>query len=352
MPLIEARDLRMYYELRKHIFAKPLFVRAVDGVTLSVGRGETLALVGESGCGKTTLGKTLLRLLTPVGGQIKFYLREDDPVLEDPVVSTLAKPVEHDGGKLYEVDITYLKEKELKWFRRKAQIIFQDPYSSLDPMHTILYTLEEPLIVAGIKDREERFERACKVLELVKLTPPEDFINKYPHMLSGGQRQRVAIARALILEPEFIVADEPVTMLDASVRVEILMLLRRLQEELGVAYLYITHDMSTAKYFARKVAVMYAGKVVEMGDFREVVREPKHPYTQALIEAIPDPDPNNRFVMRKTVPGEPPNLVMPPPGCRFHPRCPVRMDICEKEEPPVVELEHGRKVACWLYAKR
>ncbi len=325
MTLLEVKDLRTWFPVKVGLFrSKVYYVKAVDGVSFTIDRGETLAVVGESGCGKTTLGRTILRLIRPTSGRIIF-----------------------DG-----VDITDLPEKKLKWFRRRAQIIFQDPYSSLSPVHPIRYILEEPLIVHGIGDKHERLERVCKVLEKVKLTPPEDFLGKYPHMLSGGQRQRVAIARALILEPEFIVADEPVSMLDASVRVEILMLLRELQEKENIAFLYITHDMATAKYFAHRVAVMYAGKIVELGPFLDVVKNPQHPYTCALMDAIPDPDPKNRFSERKVIPGEPPSLINPPPGCRFHPRCPYANDRCRKEEPPVVEIAPGHYVKCWLYVKK
>jgi len=337
----------MYYKIRKGIFSKPLYLRAVDGVSLDLDRGDTLALIGESGCGKTTLGMTALRLLEPLGGKITFYVRDGDELLEEhPALKDFVVSSE---GEVYCIDITHIPLKELKWFRRRAQMIFQDPYSCLDPMHTIYHTLEEPLLVHGIGDREERYERVCKALEMVKLTPTEDFIPKYPHMLSGGQMQRVNIARALILGPEFIIADEPVTMLDASVRVEILMLLRELQKREDIAFVYITHDMSTAKYFSHKAAIMYAGKIVETGDFMRIVNEPTHPYTQALIEVIPEPDPKNRFRERNVPPGEPPRLVNPPPGCRFAPRCPYAKDICRKEEPPFTEIKPGHSVACWLH---
>ncbi|MBP1449029.1 MAG: ABC transporter ATP-binding protein, partial [Thermoproteus sp.] len=290
--LVVAHRLRMWYSVKKGLFSKPIYVKAVDDVSLSVARGETLAVVGESGSGKSTLGRTLIRLLAPTGGELYF-----------------------DG-----VDIAQQEEAELrKWFRRRVSIVFQDPYSSLHPYHSVQFILEEPLMIHGAP-REERLERVYKALEEVKLTPPEDFLNKYPHMLSGGQRQRVAIARAIILNPDFVVADEPVSMLDVSVRVEVLNLLKEVQQRRKAAFLYITHDISTAKYFSDNIAIMYAGKLVEYGPFRSVVREPSHPYTQALIEAIPDPDPKNRLRPRKVAPGEPPNLANPPPGCRFAPR--------------------------------
>ena len=324
MPLLILDRVKAWYTVRKKLlFGKPLYVRAVDGVSLRFKKGETLALIGESGCGKTTLGKAALKLMEITSGKIIF------------------------DGK----DITKIPEKKLKWFRRRAQMIFQDPYSSLDPMHLIAYSLEEPLVIHGFKDREERIERICKALEQVKMTPPEDFLTKYPHMLSGGQRQRIAIARALVLEPDFIVADEPVTMLDASVRAEILMLLKEIQRNLGVTFLYITHDVSTAKYFAHRAAIMYAGKIMEIGQFRKLIKDPKHPYTQALMEAIPDPDPRNRFTLRKTAPGEPPNLMNPPSGCRFHPRCSHKMDVCSRFEPELIEVDSQHYVACHLYTK-
>ncbi|MEM4462306.1 MAG: ABC transporter ATP-binding protein [Candidatus Bathyarchaeia archaeon] len=316
--LLEVRNLRVWFPIRR-LFKEPLFVRAVDGVSFDLRRGETLAIVGESGCGKTTLGKACLRLVEPTSGSILY-----------------------DGR-----DITSIPDKELKWYRREAQIIYQDPFSSLNPFFTVYKILEEPLIVNEVGD--DRSELVYKALEDVKLTPIEEFVGKYQHMLSGGQRQRVAIARALILKPRFVVADEPVSMLDVSVRVEILYLLKELQERYGIAFLYITHDIATVKYFSDRIGVMYAGNFVESGLIKTVVSDPLHPYTKALIEAIPDPDPKNRFVERKVVAGEPPNPIDIPPGCRFHPRCPYSMPVCREREPILREVEKDRYVACWLY---
>jgi peptide/nickel transport system ATP-binding protein len=321
--LVVAHRLRMWYAVRPGLFSKPRYVKAVDDVSISIGRGETLAIVGESGSGKTTLGRTLLRLLKPTGGELLF-----------------------DGR-----DITQAKDSELLWFRRRTSIVLQDPFSSLNPYHNVKFIVEEPLIINGVSPRE-RDEMVHRALEEVKLTPVSDYLYKYPHQLSGGQRQRVAIARAIVTRPDFIVADEPVSMLDASVRVEILTILKSIQERDKIAFAYITHDISTAKYFSDKILVMYAGKMAEIGPYRDVIKEPHHPYTQALIEAIPDPDPKNRFSERKVVGGEPPNLANPPSGCRFHPRCPFAMDICRREEPPMIEVKKGIHVACWLYVKR
>nr|NIN69964.1 ATP-binding cassette domain-containing protein [Anaerolineae bacterium]NIO00122.1 ATP-binding cassette domain-containing protein [Anaerolineae bacterium] len=294
---------------------------AVDNVDLVIHAGETVALVGESGCGKTTLGRTILRLLEPTAGEIQFDLR----------------------------DITRTPNRDLMWLRRDAQMIPQDPYSSINPTYPVVKVLEEPLVVHGLGNRRERWEKVLEALERVHLTPPEFFANKYPHMLSGGQRQRVVVARAMILEPKFIVADEPVSMLDASVKVSILRLLREIQREEAVSFLHITHDLATAHHFAERLGIMYAGKLVEIGPKDSVLQEPLHPYTQALIEAIPDPDPENRFRERPALPGEPPNLVHPPPACRFHPRCPIaEAGLCDMEEPLLRELRPGHFVACHL----
>jgi len=320
--LIETQDLKMYFSRRTGLF-ETKYVKAVDGVSLKLARKETVAIVGESGSGKTTLGKTLLRLYLPTAGSVLF------------------------DGK----DITHSIESELKWYRRIAQMIYQDPFSSLNPFFSVFRILEEPLIVHGIGTRQERKEQIFHTLHDIKLEPIEDFAYKYPHMLSGGQRQRVAIGRALILNPKFIVADEPVSMLDASVRVEILTLLRDLQEEHSITFAYITHDIATVKYFSERIAIMYAAKIAELGPTTHVVREALHPYTEALIAAIPDPDPSNRFHDREVPAGEPPDLVNPPAGCRFHPRCPYVMDICRSKEPPLDEVEPNHFVACWLRIK-
>ncbi len=320
-PLVSLTGLTKWFEIGGGMFRKPLHVRAVDDVSLVIERGETLALVGESGSGKTTLGRTILRLLEPTDGEIQF------------------------DGKI----ITHLKDKDLKWLRRKAQMIPQDPYSSLNPTYPVNKALEEPLVIHGLGNRQERWERILAALEDAHLTPPEFFAQKYPHMLSGGQRQRVVVARAMILDPEFVVADEPVSMLDASVKVSILRILREIQENHGVGFLHITHDLATAHHFAERIGIMYAGKLVEMGPHESVLTEPLHPYTQALIEAIPDPDPENRFRERPALPGEPPSLVNPPVGCRFHPRCPIaKGGLCDVEEPLLRELRPGHFVACHL----
>jgi peptide/nickel transport system ATP-binding protein len=313
------RDLHVWHPIRKFLVVLG-YVRAVDGVSFDLERGKILAIVGESGSGKTTLGKTILRLYKPTKGKIIF------------------------DGK----DVTFLKGREIRWYRREIGYVQQDPYGALPPFMNVRQILEEPLIIHGIK-KDERVRRIREALEEVKLIPIEDFVGKYPHMLSGGQQQRVVIARALVLKPKLIVADEPVSMLDASVRIEILTLFRELQKRHSISTIYITHDLSTAKYFSDSVAVMYAGQIVEMAQTGSLLSKPLHPYTQALIRAIPDPDPVNRFSFKEIPPGEPPSLLNPPPGCRFHPRCPFAMDVCRKKEPPTINVDGHHAVKCWLY---
>lgn len=322
-PLLYVENLKKYFEVKRGIFGgRRIYVKAVDGVSLTLARGETISLVGESGCGKTTLGKTILRLYEPTDGKILF------------------------DGK----DITHLGLKELKWYRRETGLIQQDPFGALPPFMTVKRILEEPLLIHGFKNREEREERIHKALEQVRLTPIEDFINKYPHMLSGGQQQRLVIARSIILEPKLIVADEPVSMLDASVRVEILKLLQDLQKRYNLSVIYITHDISTTRYFSERIYIMYAAHIVEGADIREILHNPMHPYTKALLNVIPDPDPTNRFILKEVPAGEPPNLINPPTGCRFNPRCPNFMrGVCDVREPPLIEVNKGHYVKCWLY---
>jgi peptide/nickel transport system ATP-binding protein len=242
-----------------------------------------------------------------------------------------------------------LRGEALRQYRAKIGYVQQDPFGALAPFMNVQQILEEPLRINGVKDAQERERRVRKVMEEVKLTPVDDFLHKYPHMLSGGQQQRVVIARAIILEPQLVVADEPVSMLDASVRVEILKLLRGLQEKYHMAVIYITHDLSTVRYFSERVFVMYAGNVVEKAPVNSIVHNPKHPYTAALMDATSDPDANNALTFRELPPGEPPSLVNPPPGCRFHPRCPKRIEnLCEVEEPYDLPAD-DHLVACWLY---
>lgn len=317
--LLSIEDLHTWFELRRWGFARVGFVRAVDGVTFKLRQGEAIAVVGESGCGKSTLIKTILGLELPIKGRILFDGQEVTP-------------------------------RNLRWYRSQVGYVQQDPFGALPPFMSVQRILEEPLVINGIKSRRERLERIEQVLDEVRLTPIETFLPKFPHMLSGGQQQRLVIARAIILKPKLIVADEPVSMLDASVRVEILQLLRRLQEEHELGVIYITHDLSTVRYFSERIFVMYGAKLIEEAPVDTLIAEPLHPYARALLAAIPDPDPANAEVMKEVPPGEPPSLLKPPPGCRFHPRCPEFMaGLCDVDEPPHFEVKSGHRVACWLY---
>jgi len=320
--LLSVQDLRVWFELRRFGFGHAGYVRAVDGVTFDLHHSETIAIVGESGCGKSSLMKTILALHRPTAGELFF-----------------------EGRRLND-----LKGQELRLYRSQVGYIQQDPYGALAPFMSVQRILEEPQIINGIKSRSEREARIRNALEEVKMSPVEDFLPKFPHMLSGGQQQRVVIARAMLLEPKLIVADEPVSMLDASVRVEILKLLRNLQDRHHLAVIYITHDLSTVRYFSERIFVMYAGQAVEKSLIDDLIRNPLHPYTMALLSATSDPDANNATRFRDVPPGEPPSLVKPPAGCRFHPRCAYMMKgLCDVEEPPHFEPEPHHLVACWLH---
>ena len=324
--LLKVRGLKKWFPLRRSpvdiIKRKPqLYLKAVDGIDFDISPREIFCLAGESGCGKTTTGRLVLKLIEPTAGEIIF-----------------------DGE-----DVTKLEGEALKNFRKKAQIIFQDPYEALNPQMTILDIVSEPLIIHGVvHSKDEKIEYAIKALEDVALKPAEDFLYRFPHELSGGQRQRVAIARAIILGPKFIVADEPVSMLDMSIRAEILNLMLNIREKYNLAYLFITHDLAVAKHICDRIAIMYLGKIVEMGKAEQVIDNPLHPYTKALISAIPVPDPRSK-IGDIPIKGEVPSPVNVPPGCRFHPRCPYAYSRCREEEPQLTETEPGHLVACHLF---
>ena len=322
-PLLEVEDLVASYPVGRGLVGAAkrepkLEVHAVDGVSFALNRGEMLALVGESGCGKTSTAQSVLRLIETSGGSIRF-----------------------DGQ-----EITGLSSKDLRPFRRRIQIVYQDPYESLDPRFRVGATIEEPLQVHRIGSKEERREEVKRALEVAGLTPPELYIDRYPHELSGGQRQRVAIAASLVLHPELLVADEPVSMLDVSVRAGILGILDELRDQ-GLAVLMITHDLSTAARFADRICVMYLGRIVEEGPARQVIDEPQHPYTRALLSVVPRRDPRHRAEVQ-ILRGETPNPIEIPPGCRFHPRCPIAIDACTETDPELRAQAgaSGHRVAC------
>ncbi len=316
--LLKLNDITVEFSIQTSLF-KTILVRPIDKITFSVNKGETLALVGESGCGKTTLGRVTLKLVPVKSGNIFF------------------------DGK----EITYLKESELSWFRSQAQMVFQDPYSSIDPYMSIREILEEPLKINGISERQHLVSFA---LESVRLSPTTDYLTKFPHMLSGGQRQRLGIARALILRPRYLFADEPVSMIDASSRTEILGLLSTLKTERDLSCLYVTHDIATVRHFADRVAVMYLGQLVEIGSPSQIIDRPFHPYTKALIASVPEPHPSNKNKFRNVVQGEPPSLTRIPMGCPFHPRCPEAIPGQCNVIKPVLKLDaNNRQIACHLY---
>ena len=319
--LLDVRGLRKFFPIRKGFLRSVVGqVRAVDDVSFHVERGETLALVGESGCGKTTTARCILRALTPTAGQILF------------------RP--GDGAGL---DVATLPKSQLRPLRRQMQMIFQDPFSSLNPRRTLLDIVAEPLVANGVGTRRERVDRVVELLRLVGLRP--EYMRRYPHAFSGGQRQRIGIARALALNPSLVVADEPVSALDVSVQAQILNLMLDLQDRLGLTYLFVAHDLSVVKHVSDRVAVMYVGRIVEMAETERLFTTPRHPYTEALLSAVPKPDPRRRS-QRLVLEGEVADPANPPTGCHFHPRCRYAVNRCRTDTPRLEEIAPGHFVGC------
>ena len=323
--VIRVQDLKKYFPVEKSIIssirrAQTKFVRAVDGVSFEVHEKETLGLAGESGCGKSTTGNVIVGLYPPTSGKIHFCDEE----------------------------VNWTDKKASSKIRAQVQKIFQDPYESLDPRFTISRSVSEPLDVEGIGTKDERHKMVLDALDQVGLRPAEKFMDAYPHIVSGGQRQRVAIARALVTKPKFMIADEPVSMLDVSVRAGILNLLKSLTQKLNLGNIFISHDLALISYMCERTAIMYLGKIVEMGPVSRVIEHPYHPYAQALVSAIPVPDPERPW-NKVDIKGEVPDAINIPTGCRFRTRCPKAMSICEGEEPKDMEVEKGHTVACYLY---
>ncbi|ASA23055.1 ABC transporter ATP-binding protein [Paenibacillus donghaensis] len=317
--ILEVTNLKKHYPIRKGLFSKQVgAVKAVDGITLSVEQGETLAVVGESGCGKSTTGRAILRLIEPTEGEIRF------------------------NG----TDVRSLNPEQLRRFRTDMQMVFQDPYASLDPRWTVQRILEEPMRTHESAANSELKNRVAQLMEVVGLSPYQ--AGRFPHEFSGGQRQRIGIARALALNPKFIVCDEPVSALDVSIQAQVLNLMQDLQQQYGLTYMFISHDLSVVKFISDRVAVMYLGRIVELAPTKELFANPQHPYTKALMSAVPVPNPELKKT-RIVLTGDVPNPETPPSGCAFHPRCPFAMDRCRSEEPVLRELESGHQVSCHLY---
>jgi peptide/nickel transport system ATP-binding protein len=318
-PILEIEDLQMHFPVRGGLLGREVArVRAVDGVSLTVNEGETLGLVGESGCGKSTLGRAVLRLLEPTGGAVRF------------------------GGR----DITHLSQGELRPLRREMQMIFQDPYSSLNPRMRVGDIVGEAFAIHGLAHGAERERRVREILQRCGLRP--DVVDRYPHEFSGGQRQRIGIARALAVSPKLVVADEPISALDVSIQAQIVNLLLDLQQELGLTYVFVSHDLKVVEFIADRVAVMYLGRIVELAPAARIYSDPSHPYTQALLSAVPTIDPAKRR-KRVLLEGDVPSPMNPPTGCAFHPRCPDAGKRCTEETPPLVSLESGHAAACFLH---
>ena len=321
-PLLELKNLKKYFPITRGFFKRTVgYVKAVDDVSLHVQEGETLGLVGESGCGKTTTGRMILRAMPPTEGDVFF---------RDPLLGL--------------VNVTELDKQQLKQVRRNMRMIFQDPHASLNPRMTLLELVGAPLRAMNIVTGSELEDRVADSLRLVGLAP--EFMRRYPHAFSGGQRQRIGIARALVSNPNLIVADEPVSALDVSVQAQILNLLQELQEQMGLTYVFVAHDLSVVAHISDRVAVMYVGKLVELAPTIELFTNPKHPYTEALLSAIPKPDPQRKGSARILLEGEVANPAKPPAGCYFHPRCVYAQEICQQEDPVLDEVTPGHYVKC------